>query len=122
MVVCCVASAALIIIGCFLPSAPVALVACITLGFTVCCFWPTTLGLAADKFPRGGASMFGLLAAFGNMGCMAMPWLVGAIAERSRLNWGLAVIMVCPLVMVIILTRMGLPRACKQGPDHGRAM
>jgi len=116
MMTCCVASAALILIGCFLPSAPVALVACIMLGFTVCCFWPTSLGLVADKFPRGGASMFGVLAACGNTGCIAMPWLVGVIAERSRLNLGLAALVVCPMIMILILTGMGLSRAKKQGP------
>ena len=113
---CCVLSVALILIGCFFPSAPVALAACIMLGFTVCCFWPTTLGLVADRFPRGGASMFGVLAACGNMGCMTMPWLVGVIAERSRINLGLAALVVCPVIMMVILTGIALSRARKQGP------
>ncbi len=113
---CCVLSIVLILAGCFLPSAPVALAACIMLGFTVCCFWPTTLGLVADKFPRGGASMFGMLAACGNMGCMAMPWLVGVIAEQKSLNLGLAALVVCPVIMMVILTGMSLSQARKQGP------
>jgi len=37
-------------------------------GLAGSCLWPTTLGVASDRFPRGGATMFGLLAAFGNPG------------------------------------------------------
>ncbi|MBI4557099.1 MAG: MFS transporter [Candidatus Hydrogenedentes bacterium] len=111
MMICCVACIALILIGSFLPNAFTALSACIALGLTVSCFWPTTLGLASDRFPHGGAFMFGILAAFGNGGCILMPWLVGIIAERSELNWAIASITVCPLLMLAILVGMrAIPR------------
>ncbi len=110
ILVCCVASVALILTGSFLPYAPVALAACIALGFTSCCFWPTVLGLAADRFPRGGASMYALLAAFGNMGCMIMPSVIGTVAERSALHWGIAASSLCPLAMILLLAAMGLRR------------
>ena len=116
MMACCAVSAALIVVGCFFPYAPVALMACISIGLTGSCFWPTTLALVADEFPRGGASMFGLLAASGNAGCIVMPWLVGAVAERNGLNWGLATTMVCPLIMVVILAGMGPSRKQESVP------
>lgn len=102
------ASIALILAGCFLPYPPMALLACISLGLTVCCFWPTTLAMASDRFPRGGAFMFGVLAAGGNTGCMIMPWVVGAVAERTSLSWGLASMTVCPLIMVAVLSAIGV--------------
>jgi fucose permease len=114
MLVSCGASAILILLACFLPQPLAALVACVALGFTVCCFWPTTLGIASDRFPHGGAFMFGSLCAFGNAGCIVMPWLVGVIADRSQLSWGLAAIIVCPMIMVLILAAMS--RA--QSPGH----
>jgi len=85
------------------PVREVALAASILIGFGVCCFWPTTLGLAGDRYPRGGASMFGLLAAAGNIGAMAAPWCVGVIAERSALNVGIAATALCPAAMAAIL-------------------
>ncbi|MCP4644005.1 MAG: MFS transporter [bacterium] len=115
----CLLCVGLVLVGCLLPSAPVALAACIMLGFTVCCFWPTTLGLASDRFPRGGASMFGLLAASGNAGCIAMPWLVGVIAEQSRLNMGLVALIVPPILMVLILGGMGLSRKKERRLSRG---
>ena len=102
----CTASASLYTIGCFLPHAPIALLACILVGFSSSCLWPTTLSLTADRFPNGGASMFGLLAAAGNGGCVVMPWLVGAIAEQSRIHYGLASVTFCPVLMIILLLRI----------------
>ena len=117
MLFCCAASAALVLAGSLFPNAWMALIACIALGFTVCCFWPTTLGIAADRFPRGGVSMYALLAAFGNAGCMAMPWFVGVVAERGSLSAGLAMLVVCPLVMAVLLAGLRLcARPYQSGP------
>jgi fucose permease len=54
--------------------------------------------------------MFGALAALGNAGGIAMPWLVGFIADRSTLAWGLATsalapALLLPLVLVLRRTR-----------------
>ncbi|NIA14736.1 MAG: MFS transporter, partial [Nitrospiraceae bacterium] len=114
MLVCCAASAALILTGSFATSPPVALTACVVLGFTGACFWPTTLGLAGDRFPRGGASMYGMLSAMGNTGCIVMPWVVGVVAGQTRLNLGLALVAVCPLFMALILTGMSLARKMRR--------
>ena len=66
MLSCCWTSVVLFLLACFAPWPAVALAASVAVGLTGSCLWPTTLGVAADRFPRGGASMFGLLAAFGN--------------------------------------------------------
>ena len=72
--------------------------------------------MAADRFPGGGASMFGLLSALGNIGCLIMPWVVGvtaALAEAhgglagpASLRWGMATVIACPLLMMVLLAWM----------------
>lgn len=98
----CALSAVCILTACF-GTRTLALVACVMTGWTVSCLWPTTLGLVADRFPHGGASMFAWMAGIGNSGCIVMPWLIGVVAERSHLNIGLAVTVLCPLVMIGLL-------------------
>jgi fucose permease len=102
MLGCCWTSVVLFLLACFTPST-VALAASVGVGLAGSCLWPTTLGMAADRFPRGGASMFGLLAAFGNLGGILMPWLVGVTADRSSLRLGLATSTACPLFMALVL-------------------
>jgi nitrate/nitrite transporter NarK len=50
--------------------------------------------------------MFGLLAAFGNLGGILMPWRVGVTADRSSLRLGLATSIACPLLMAFVLLWM----------------
>jgi fucose permease len=97
--------------GAFLPHPALALTACILAGFTGSCLWPTTLAVTADHYPGGGASMFGLLAAMGNAGGIFMPWLVGGIADRADLHWGLAVSAIAPALMLPLLLWMKATRS-----------
>ena len=103
MLNCCWTSVVLFLLACFSPWHAVALAASVAVGLAGSCLWPTTLGVAADRFPRGGASMFGLLAAFGNLGGILMPWLIGVTADRSSLRLGLATSTACPLLMAFVL-------------------
>ncbi|MCX5759560.1 MAG: MFS transporter, partial [Candidatus Hydrogenedentes bacterium] len=98
----CALLTACILIACFAPRG-MALAACVLTGWAVSCLWPTTLGLVADRFPHGGASMFALLAGLGNSGCIVMPWVIGFVAEHSRLNMGLAVTALCPILIIGLL-------------------
>jgi len=102
----CSVTAALFLVGSFSPYGPLALAACVTIGFTNSCVWPTLLSVAADRFPHGGASMFGMLAAAGNIGCFIMPWLVGVVSEKTGLVYGLASITACPVLLFAIVIRM----------------
>ena len=110
MILSCIAAVGLILAGSFAPERYLALTACVLSGFAVCCFWPTTLGLASDRYPRAGASMFGLLAGFGNTGCTIVPWVVGLIADRTQLNVGISAIIACPLTMMAILVWITLAK------------
>ncbi len=113
MALSCATSVVLFLAASFFPEDRVALVACILAGFTGSCLWPTMLAVTADRYPQGGASMFALLAAFGNAGGIAMPWLVGWVADRKDLHWGLATSALAPLGMLalVVLLRSGGRRA-----------
>lgn len=99
----CALSVVLFLAGSFLPSPGLALAACVAVGFTGSALWPTMLAVTGNRHPEGGATMFGALAALGNAGGIFMPWLVGAIADRSSLHWGLAVSALAPLLMLGLL-------------------
>lgn len=111
----CGLTVVLFIMGSFLPMPAGALIACIAAGFTGSCLWPTMLAVTADRYPDGGASMFGALAALGNAGGIFMPWLVGAIADWRDLHWGLAVSAVAPLAMLPLVVWLGRGVRVKTG-------
>jgi fucose permease len=62
--------------------------------------------------------MFGLLAAFGNLGGILMPWLVGVTADRSSLRLGLATSTACPLLMALVLLWIQRHPAAELCEDH----
>ena len=100
---CCGLSVLLLLGGAFLPVPGVALAVCIAAGITGSCLWPTMLAVTADRYPEGGASMYGVLAAFGNAGGIVMPWVVGAIADWRDLHWGLAISALAPATMLALV-------------------
>jgi fucose permease len=106
MLVCCVATAMLFPIASFAPNRGLAVTACILVGLTGSCLWPTTLAVAADRYPQGGATMFALLGALGNFGGIFMPWQVGVLADHWGLRWGLSGATFCPLLMILTLQWM----------------
>jgi MFS family permease len=79
-----------LLLACFAPWPAVALAASVAVGLAGSCLWPTTLGVAADRFPQGGATMFGLLAAFGNLGgnlnAVASRRYVGLVVPAAGLG------------------------------------
>ena len=103
----CGLSVILFVAGSYLPLAPAALVACVLAGFTGSCLWPTMLAVTADRYPEGGASMFGALAALGNAGGIFMPWLVGWIADLRDLHAGLVVSALAPAAMLGLVRWLG---------------
>lgn len=103
----CGLSVVLFLVGSFCPIKLLALTACILAGLTGSCLWPTMLAVTADKYPDGGATMFGALAAFGNAGGIFMPWLVGIIADHYDLHWGLAISAMAPLLMLPLVILLG---------------
>lgn len=116
LLLCCGASIALYLIGALCPLRSVALIACIGVGLAVSILWPTVLGITADRFPHGGAMLFGLLAAAGNLGGI-INLGIGSIAKHSSLNMALATVAICPLVMAGLLVYLHR----RHGHDDGTA-
>lgn len=100
------ASVLLFLVGAFASPPSLALTACVMAGFTGSCLWPTLLAVTADRYPSGGATLFGALAALGNAGGIGMPWLVGVIADRSNLHWGLAVSALAPALLLPLVAAL----------------
>ena len=111
MVWSCVGCVACYSIGCFAPWPSVALSACVVMGLAVSCLWPNSLSLMADRFPHGGASMFSLMTAGGNIGCVAMPWAIGLLAQHRSIRVGLASAILCPVLLLLILLANGYQRS-----------
>ncbi|MBE6783427.1 MAG: MFS transporter [Ruminococcaceae bacterium] len=64
----------------------ISLAGCALCGFAVSIMWPGTLTLASSRYPKGGASMFGVLALCGDLGCSFGPWLSGKVSDIARQN------------------------------------
>jgi fucose permease len=62
--------------------------------------------------------MFGLLAAFGNLGGILMPWLVGVTSDWSSLRLGLATSTACPLLMAFVLLWLRRRPAAEFNENH----
>ena len=111
----CGLSVILFLGGAFIPVPLPALVACIAVGFTGSCLWPTMLAVTADRYPEGGASMYGALGALGNAGGIFMPWIVGWVADLRNLHWGLAVSALAPALMLPLVLHLRANRAVPSG-------
>ncbi len=59
------------------------LLACTLCGFAVSLLWPGTLVIATERYPLAGAWMFAILAAAGDIGAAAGPWMTGMVAEKT---------------------------------------
>ena len=57
---------------------PTAIAAATIYGLGIVYFWPTMLGVTAERFPRGGAFVLGLMGCVGNLAIgVVQPWMGG---------------------------------------------
>jgi len=111
----------------FSSSAIISLIACGLTGLSVSLMWPGTFSLASSRFPLGGATMFGVLAIFGDLGCAAGPYISGVISnyiiklpvtilrgEGVSLKLGLLFGAIFPVILLICLL---LPKAKNNHPE-----
>lgn len=94
----CIAS---YIIAAFSPVPILSLIGCGICGFSVGAMWPGTFSLATEKCPRGGTTMFALLALAGDCGCGLGPTVVGFVSGSLEDNLKLGIIsaVVFPLIL-----------------------
>jgi len=62
-----------------------ALVAATAWGFGVCYFWPTMLATVAERYPRSGTLVFGLMGAAGAASTYVVLPYLGGISDRAKL-------------------------------------
>jgi MFS family permease len=62
---------------------PTALAAATIYGLGIVFFWPTMLGVTAERFARGGAFLLGLMGCFGNLSIAVVLPVMGAIYDRE---------------------------------------
>lgn len=55
-------------------------------GFGIGIFWPTTLSLSREFFPKADATMFAFITLAGSFGCILGPSLIGFISKKIESN------------------------------------
>ena len=63
-----------------------ALVAATVWGVGVCYMWPTMLGTASERFPRGGALLMGLMGTAGTLSIQFVLPMMGAIYDAKKIE------------------------------------
>ena len=98
--ICCFASFLVISLS---PSPVVSLIGVGISGLACGMFWPGITSLAAERFPKGGVTMFALLALTGDLGCSVGPTTVGLIsgAFGDRLSVGLLAASIFPILLTV---------------------
>ena len=85
---------------------------CAVCGLSVSIMWPGAFSMASARFENGGAPMFGILAAAGDLGCSLGPWLVGLISSGATLKGGFLVASVFPTVIIVVTLCFILKYSC----------
>lgn len=99
---------------CFIESPVVSLLTCAITGITVSIMWPATLSLAARFFPKGGGSMYSVLALSGDTGCTLGPWFISFMSLKistdassgEALKVGLGFGALFPILMVVAIAML----------------
>ena len=101
LVICSVLTVGGYLIACLVPIPYVALIGCGIVGIGVSLYWPGVLSISSKAIPVGGASMFAILALFGDVGCSIGPQLSAFVADAfgSQLKVGLLASLIFPIVI-----------------------
>jgi MFS family permease len=65
----------------YVDNGPMAFAAATIFGVGIAYFWPTMLGVTAERFPKGGALLLGLMGCFGNLAISQVLPQMGAIYD-----------------------------------------
>ncbi|HEV3024674.1 MAG TPA: MFS transporter [Pirellulales bacterium] len=94
-------------------------------GVGIAYFWPTMLGVTAERFPKGGAWLLGLMGCFGNLSIAAVLPFMGFIYDResvATVSTDLAPLAVVEEKSDWVLTLAGIPQAKKIDSDKVKAL
>ena len=104
----------------------ISLVMCALTGLSVSIMWPATLSLAAKLFPKGGGSMYSVLALSGDTGCTLGPWVISYISIRfaqgvssaESLKTGLGFGSFFPILMIIAILFLSFKKNSIDNKNH----
>ncbi len=65
---------------------PTAFMAATVFGLGIVYFWPTMLGVTAERFPKGGAFLLGLMGCVGNLAVAINLYVIGGIYDNYTLQ------------------------------------
>lgn len=105
LILCSFITAVGYLTACLVPVPYIALIGCGIVGIGVSLYWPGVLSISSKAIPAGGASMFAILALFGDLGCSVGPQLSAFVSELcgGRLKIGLLSALIFPAVIGISL-------------------
>lgn len=103
---------------CFIDNSVISLLFCALTGITVSIMWPATLSLAAKLFPKGGGSMYSVLALSGDTGCTLGPWFISFmsisfaenVSSGESLKTGLGFGALFPILMIFAILLLKLKK------------
>ena len=103
---------------CFINNSVISLLTCAITGITVSIMWPATLSLAARLFPKGGGSMYSVLALSGDTGCTLGPWFISFMTIKmsadatsgDALKIGLGFGALFPILMVLAISMLNISK------------
>ncbi len=125
---CCSAGlCALCYLGtCFIDNSVISLLFCAFTGITVSIMWPATLSLAAKLFPKGGGSMYSVLALSGDTGCTLGPWVISyisiqfaqGVSSAESLKTGLGFGAFFPILMIFAILLLNIKKNSIDNKNH----
>ena len=94
-----------------LPFPALNLFGCALCGFSVGIMWPGLFSTASVSIPRGGTTMFALLALAGDLGCSGGPTLAGLVSSYAggSLKTGIFAAIIFPAVLLLGLIKSKKP-------------
>lgn len=110
----------------FINSSLLSLLVCAITGITVSIMWPATLSLAARLFPKGGGSMYSILALSGDTGCTLGPWFISYITiklsqgvnQGDALKSGIGFGALFPILMIFAISMLSLKNSIDKKSDN----
>jgi hypothetical protein len=90
-------------------TALLAFAAATVFGIGITYYWPTMLGVTAERFPKGGALLLGLMGCVGNLAISQVTPLMGAVNDSYAYN------ALSPQRRGEVLSTEGLPKPFKSG-------
>lgn len=88
-------------------------------GFFFSIIFPTSTAVVSGIPSKNSGTMLGVFFAFGGLGGMIGPWVIGIVNDAFGLKWGMSVnILFCVIIMVTLIIRMN----CRRGvSEQGEA-